>query len=101
MTSETDQTKTSDRVQLNLRLDGKKHLLEAIKEVAKEEGTSVNSWVVKVLESAVGIEPANTTPTGEDLEATVTSVLDKLLAYKLVNIKGELKAELLGESVAA
>ena len=100
MTSETDQTKTSDRVQLNLRLDGKKHLLEAIKDAAKEERTSVNSWVVKVLESALGMEPANTMPTGEDLEATVTSVLDKLLADKLVNIKSQLKAELLGESAA-
>jgi hypothetical protein len=46
------------------------------------------------------MEPANTTPTGGDLEAVVTSVLDKLLADKLVNIKSELKAELLGESAA-
>lgn len=100
MTGETDQTKNSDRVQLNLRLDGRKDLLDAIKEAAKEERTSVNSWVVRVLESALGMEAANTVPTGGDLEATVASVLDKLLADKLGNIKSELKAELLGESAA-
>jgi hypothetical protein len=100
MTSETDQTKTSYRVQLNLRLDGKKHLLEAIKEAAKEEGTSVNAWAVKVFESALGMESTDKAPTVEDLELTVTSVLDKLLADKLINIKSELKAELLGEFAA-
>jgi len=83
-----------------LRLDGREDLLEAIKTTAETKGLSVNSWVVGLLESATGMEPANTAPTGGDLEAAVTSVLDKLLADKLVNIKSELKAELLGESAA-
>lgn len=83
-----------------MRLDGREDLLEAIKTTAETKGLSVNSWVVGLLESATGMEPANTAPTGGDLEAVVTSVLDKLLADKLVNIKSELKAELLGESAA-
>src|SRR4028118_1500641 len=103
MTSKTNkpETPTNKRLQLNLRLDGREDLLEAIKTTAETKGLSVNSWVVGLLESATGMEPANTTPTGGDLEAVVTSVLDKLLADKLVNIKSELKAELLGESAAA
>ena len=83
-----------------MRLDGREDLLKAIKTTAETKGLSVNSWVVGLLESATGMEPANTAPTGGDLEAAVTSVLDKLLADKLVNIKSELKAELLGESAA-
>jgi hypothetical protein len=102
MTSRTNkpETPTNKRLQLNLRLDGREDLLEAIKTTAETKGLSVNSWVVGLLESATGMEPANTAPTGGDLEAAVTSVLDKLLADKLVNIKSELKAELLGESAA-
>jgi predicted HicB family RNase H-like nuclease len=38
-----------ERIQLNLRLDGRPDLLEAIKEAAKAEDTSINSWVVGVL----------------------------------------------------
>jgi septal ring factor EnvC (AmiA/AmiB activator) len=103
MPSETNKPEvpTSKRLQLNLRLDGREDLLEAIKATAQTKGLSVNAWVLGLLESATGIKPVSATPTGEDLEATVTSVLDKLLADKLVNIKSELKAELLGESAAA
>jgi hypothetical protein len=102
MPSETNKPEvpTSKRLQLNLRLDGREDLLEAIKATAQTKGLSVNAWVLGLLESATGIKPVSATPTGEDLEATVTSVLDKLLADKLVNIKSELKAELLGESAA-
>ena len=103
MTSKTNkpETPTNKRLQLNLRLDGREDLVEAIKATAETKGLSVNSWVVGLLESATGMEPANTAPTGGDLEVAVTSVLDKLLADKLVKIKSELKAELLGESAAA
>ena len=83
-----------------MRLDGREDLLEAIKTTAETKGLSVNAWVVGLLESATGMEPASAAPTGGDLEVAVTSVLDKLLADKLVNIKSELKAELLGESAA-
>jgi hypothetical protein len=102
MTSETNKPEvpTNKRLQLNLRLDGREDLLEAIKTTAETKGLSVNAWVVGLLESATGIKPASAAPTGGDLEAAVTSVLDKLLANKLVNIKSELKAELLGESAA-
>ena len=102
MTSKTNKPEvpTNKRLQLNLRLDGREELVEAIKATAETKGLSVNSWVVGLLESATGMEPTNTAPTGGDLEVAVASVLDKLLADKLVNIKSELKAELLGESAA-
>ena len=40
-----------ERVQLNLRLDGRKELLEAIKEAAEAADLSVNSWAIKAFES--------------------------------------------------
>ena len=42
----------TDRCQLNLRLDGRRDLLETIKDVAAAEGLSVNAWVVRTLEQA-------------------------------------------------
>jgi len=88
-----------ERLQLNLRLDGRQDLLDTIKIMAKKEGLSLNAWVVATLAEKVGMEPAKPTPT-KDLESAITSVLDKLLADKLANIKSELRAEL-GESAAA
>jgi hypothetical protein len=42
-----------DRVQLNLRLDGRRDLLESCKEVAASQGLSLNAWVVKQLELGI------------------------------------------------
>jgi hypothetical protein len=42
----------TDRCQLNLRLDGRRDLLETIKDVAAAEGLSVNAWVIRTLEIA-------------------------------------------------
>jgi hypothetical protein len=88
------------RVQLNLRLDGRRDLLETIKEVAAAEGLSVNAWVVKTLEQAAsnptpkseGTYPA---PPVEDLEPLLDRMLDSKLAAKLVNLEerlGKLRA---------
>jgi len=87
-----------ERIQLNLRLDGRPDLLEAIKEAAKAEDTSINSWVVGVLAEKLGISTSKPLAT-ENLESAVEAMLDKLLANRLASIKSELRAEL-GESAA-
>ncbi len=78
----------TDRVQLNLRLDGKRELLDTIKKVATAEGLSVNAWVVKTLEQAT----ANPTPKSEstiqvstipDIEPMLDKKLDEMLDKKL------------------
>jgi hypothetical protein len=78
----------TERVQLNLRLDGRRKLLDTIKEAAAAEGLSVNAWVVKTLEAAANF-PA-TAPTTQAQEKTtaptipdIEPVLDKLLDSKL------------------
>ena len=76
-------TTANKRLQLNLRLDGREDLLEAIKTTAETKGLSVNAWVVGLLESATGIKPASAAPTGGDLESTIAPLLDKLLAERL------------------
>jgi len=90
----------ADRVQLNLRLNGRRDLLETIKEVAAAEGLSVNAWVVKTLEQAAsnptpkseGTHPAPPVP---DIEPWLDRMLDKKLAAKLASFEerlGKLRA---------
>jgi len=90
----------TDRVQLNLRLDGRRDLLETIKEVAAAEGLSVNAWVVKTLEQAAsnpiqkseGTHPA---PPVEDIEPLLDTMLENKLAAKLASFEerlGKLRA---------
>ena len=90
----------TDRVQLNLRLDGRRDLLETIKEVAAAEGLSVNAWVVKTLEQAAsnptpkseGTRPA---PSVADIETLLDTMVDKKLAAKLASFEerlGKLRA---------
>jgi len=90
----------ADRVQLNLRLDGRRDLLETIKEVAAAEGLSVNAWVVKTLEQAA----SNPTPKSEgtrpahpvaNIEPLLDTMLDEKLAAKLASFEerlGKLRA---------
>jgi len=103
----------SDRLQLNLRLDGRRDLLETVKEVAAGEGLSVNAWVIKTLERATADRdaisppapiatqaqdaPKNSIPL--DIEPVLDELLDKkldaLIAGKLANFEerlGKLKA---------
>jgi hypothetical protein len=87
-----------ERLQLNLRLDGRQDLLDTIKVMARKEGLSLNAWVVATLAEKAGMEPTKPAP-AEDLKSAITSVLDQVLAEKLANIKSELKAEL-GEFAA-
>ena len=91
----------TDRCQLNLRLDGRRDLLETIKEVAAGEGLSVNAWVIRTLQQAI----ANPTPKPEgtrsapavadDIELVLDSMLDNKLAAKLASFEerlGKLRA---------
>jgi hypothetical protein len=94
----------ANRVQLNLRLDGKRELLETLKTVAAAEGLSVNAWVVRTLEQAAAnpTAPSEATrriPTIPDIEPLLDSkldiILDKKLAAKFAAIEerlGKLKA---------
>jgi hypothetical protein len=89
----------ADRVQLNLRLDGRRDLLETIKGVAAAEGLSVNAWVIRTLEQAA----ANPTPKSQgthptpavDIEPLLDTLLDKKLGAKLASFEerlGKLRA---------
>jgi hypothetical protein len=91
----------TDRCQLNLRLDGRRDLLETIKEVAAAETLSVNAWIIRTLEQAI----ANPTPKSEgtrsdpavadDIELVLDSMLDKKLVAKLASFEerlGKLRA---------
>jgi hypothetical protein len=99
----------TDRVQLNLRLDGRRDLLETIKEAAAAQGLSVNAWVVRTLETAANspipapIAKPETIPASApaipDIEPVLDTLLDKkldaLLAPKFATIEerlGKLKA---------
>jgi hypothetical protein len=91
----------TDRCQLNLRLDGRRDLLETIKEVAATEALSLNAWVIRTLEQAI----ANPTPKSEgtrpapavadDIELLLDNMLDNKLATKLASFEerlGKLRA---------
>lgn len=97
----------SDRLQLNLRLDGRQELLDTIKAVAAAEGLSINAWVVRSLEVATGLadsvpaqaKGANKDSVALDIEPVLDELLDKkldgLVAAKLAGIEerlGKLKA---------
>jgi hypothetical protein len=82
----------ADRVQLNLRLDGRRDLLETIKEVAAAEGLSVNAWVVKTVEQAASnptpkSEGSHPAPPVADIEPLLEKMLDNKLATKLASFE--------------
>ena len=90
----------TDRCQLNLRLDGRRDLLETIKEVAAAEGLSVNAWVIRTLERAAAnptpkSEGTRLIPTVADIELLLDTMLDNKLAAKLASFEerlGKLRA---------
>jgi len=79
----------TDRCQLNLRLDGRRNLLDNIKEIAATEGLSLNAWVIKTLEQAANVivtpQSEGQSPTSDitDIEPMLDTLLDKKLAVKL------------------
>ena len=90
----------TDRCQLNLRLDGRRDLLETIKEVAAAQGLSVNAWVIRTLELAAAnptpkSEGTRLTPAVADIELLLDTMLDNKLAAKLASFEerlGKLRA---------
>jgi hypothetical protein len=91
----------TDRCQLNLRLDGRRDLLETLKEVAATEGLSLNAWVIRTLEQAIanptskseGTRPAPAV--ADDIELMLDNMLDNKLAAKLASFEerlGKLRA---------
>jgi len=92
-----------ERIQLNLRLDGYRELLDTVKAEAEAAGISVNSFVIRALKSAVG-QPADTRQTiasqtatvmPANLEETLFPMLDKMLGERLASIEerlGKLRA---------
>jgi hypothetical protein len=87
----------AERLQMNLRLDGRQDLLEAIKGMAATEGLSINAWVVRTLESAVFTVPTEInqtaiTPTEIDIEPILDSLLDEKLD-KLLDAKLDIKLD--------
>ena len=95
----------TDRCQLNLRLDGRRDLLETIKDVAAAEGLSVNAWVIRTLEIAttnqampvIQSQPqvSNISDIEPVLDDLLDTKLDTLLAAKLAGIEerlGKLRA---------
>jgi len=76
----------TDRCQLNLRLDGRRDLLETIRDVAAAEGLSVNAWVIRALEIAANQVISEATPQSGQRESEILDiepVLDRLLDTKL------------------
>ena len=90
----------TDRVQLNLRLDGHRDLLETIKKVAAAERLSVNAWVIRTLEQATSnptpkSEGTHPTPPVADIEPLLDRILDEKLAAELASLEerlGKLRA---------
>ena len=91
------------RIQLNLRLDGRAELLDAIKSAAAAKDLSINAFVLATMESAVGMASSTASaPSSEDLELALDKLLDvklegrldKLLADKLATLRTELVGEL-------
>lgn len=77
-----------ERIQLNLRLDGHRELLDAVKAEAEAAEISVNAFVIRALQAAIGQTPATpVTAISTDMEAAIAPVLDKLLADRLADIK--------------
>lgn len=47
----------SKRLQINVRMEGKQELYDAIKEEAHIRGKSLSAFIIDVLEQAVGMSP--------------------------------------------
>jgi hypothetical protein len=70
---------SSDRIQLNIRLDKNPDLYEAIKAQAQLEGISINDFAINALKASLGWETKLPSATSEQLKLE----LEKLLADRL------------------
>lgn len=89
---------SSDRIQLNIRLDKYPELYEAIKAQAQAEGMSINDFAVNALKASVGWETKLSSATSEQLRLD----LEKLLVERLVPLQQRLMEveQRLGETSA-
>jgi len=83
-----------DRLQLNLRLDKHKDLYEAIRQAAKEQGTSINDFVVNTLQAALGWEKKGNISSPEALKKLEVQ-LEERLVRRLVDLVDEKIEQLL------
>ena len=95
-----------ERIQLNLRLDGRRELLDAVKAAAEANDISINEFVIRSLRAVtkrpelIHLQPEPiAVPLDATLEEKLPLMLDKLLGERLASIKEELRAEL-GELAA-
>ena len=75
----------SDRVQLNLRLDGQRELLDAAKQASENEGKSLNQWVIDLIKVGLGIPPEERLDNllAEQLENKLVDKVDKIVDQKI------------------
>lgn len=86
----------TDRCQLNLRLDGRRDLLESCKEVAAAQGLSLNAWVIRQLELGVS---GNAQPltARQPLDNIVDTTRQPLDAMEVIEAPGKSDASELEE----
>jgi hypothetical protein len=89
---------SSNRVQLNIRLDKNPELYEAVKAQAQLEGVSINDFAVNALKASLGWETKLFSPTTEHLKLE----LENLLAERLAPLQQRIQEveKQLGEFVA-
>jgi hypothetical protein len=69
----------AQRIQLNVRFDGRKKLLQEIRETAKKNKLSVNAWIVKTLERAIRTGTILVSPIApEELETNISTIVETL-----------------------
>ena len=84
----------TDRCQLNLRLDGRRDLLESCKEVAAAQGLSLNAWVIKQLElgASDNAQPPTASTARQPLDNVVDTTRQALDKQEVIEAPGKLRA---------
>lgn len=84
----------TDRCQLNLRLDGRRNLLESCKEVAAAQGLSLNAWVIKQLELGASAIPQtpNASTARQPLDNIADTPRQSLDTAEVIEAPGKLRA---------
>ena len=82
----------SKRLQINVRLEGKQELYDAIKEEAHLRGMSMSAFIVHSLEKAVGMSPQQqqeiilSQEVFDFLEDKIEEVIDRKLSQKVEEV---------------
>jgi len=90
----------TERIQLNIRMDGRRELYDALREEAQRQGVSINQFVLGLIQAAVGMEESPTVGANPVLEERLARLEAQLaLVPALVERLAEVEHNL-GESVA-